>query len=152
MNDTIKTYANFISKQLVKDGVVSETSDHVTINNSEQDDINSLVEELIEEMKTAKNTMITLGGKQHPMNKIPMEHYAEFKKKYPGVRTRFRGKRETVGQLQARSGGEKGKENFIHRVHSGDRSGVSVSDTLKKDATHFYAHPSDVEAAGHKLS
>jgi hypothetical protein len=74
------------------------------------------------------------------MNKIPIEHHAEFKKQYPGVRTRYRGKREKISDLAARSGGAKG--NY---------SGTHTQDTLKKDATHFYAHPMDVEAAGHKV-
>jgi hypothetical protein len=99
-----------------------------------------LIEDIISEVVTAKNTSITLGGKSHPMNKIPIEHHAEFKKQYPGVRTRYRGKREKINDLQTRSGGAKG--NY---------SGTHTQDTLKKDATHFYAHPMDVEAAGHKV-
>ena len=104
-----------------------------------EDDLH-LVKEFVMEAVTAKDTSINLGGKSHPMNKIPIEHHAEFKKQYPGVRTRYRGKREKISDLAARSGGAKGNYNGTH-----------TQDTLKKDATHFYAHPIDIEAAGHKL-
>jgi len=120
-------YAQFIAEQLKS--------------TKEPQDDRDLIEDFIAEMVTAKGTQITLGGKSHPMSKIPIEHHAEFKKKYPGVRTRYRGKRETVDQLQARSGGMKGNYR-----------GPSTQDTLKKNATHFYAHPLDVKAAGHELT
>ena len=115
-----------------------------------EDDLN-LVKEFVMEAMDAKNTTITLGGKKHPMNKMPIAHHDEFKKQYPGVRTRYRGKRETLDQMQARSGGSKGNtSSSMGSFNSGERS-ISSQDTLKKNATHFYAHPADVEAAGNKV-
>jgi hypothetical protein len=123
--------------------------------NEADDEELQFIKDMIFEAMDAKNTTITLGGKKHPMNKMPIEHHAEFKKQYPGVRTRYRGKRETLDQLQARSGGSKGNTSssmgtFKGSNKSSDRS-PSTQDTLKKNATHFYAHPADVEAAGHKV-
>jgi len=125
-----KKYATFIAEQAKLTKPYHE----------QKDDGMDLVEDFIAEMNDAKGAKITLGGQSHTMNKIPIEHHAEFKKQYPGVRTRYRGKRETTDQLQHRSGGMKGQYE-----------GPSTQDTLKKNATHFYAHPMDVEAAGHKL-
>jgi len=123
--------------------------------NEAYDEELQFVKDMISEALDAKNTNITLGDKSHPMNKIPIEHHAEFKKQYPGVRTRYRGKRETLDQLQARSGGSKGNTSSSMGTFKGDRASSdrspSTQDTLKKNATHFYAHPMDVEAAGHKV-
>jgi hypothetical protein len=141
----VDKYAKFIAEQL------KPTKEYQV---EEEDDGIDLVENFIAEMKEAKDTKITLGDKSHPMNKIPIEHHAEFKKQYPGVRTRYRGKRETQDQMQARTGGQKGKwTSSLGTYRSGEREyrSPSTQDTLKKDATHFYAHPRDIEAAGHKL-
>ncbi len=142
----VDKYAKFIAEQL------KSTKEYQV---EEEDDGIDLVENFIAEMKEAKDTKITLGDKSHPMNKIPIEHHAEFKKQYPGVRTRYRGKRETLDQQQARSGGQKVHQLYrsLGSLKSGEREprSPSTQDTLKKDATHFYAHPRDIEAAGHKL-
>jgi len=149
---TIKNYVQFISEQQKKlsiAGIAEAKSEQ-----DKEDDGLDLIEEFIAELVTAKGTKITLGGKSHPMNRIPIEHHAEFKKLYPGVRTRYRGKRETLDQLHARSGGTKGRSSSSMGTYkSGERPyrSPSTQDTLKKDATHFYAHPMDIEAAGHKL-
>jgi len=145
LNMLVDKYAKFIAEQL------KSTKEYQV---EEEDDGMDLVEDFIAEMVTAKGTKITLGDKSHSMSKIPIEHHAEFKKQYPGVRTRYRGKRETQDQMQARTGGQKGKwTSSLGTYRSGEREyrSPSTQDTLKKDATHFYAHPRDIEAAGHKL-
>lgn len=62
-----------------------------------------------DEMEPGVKT-ITLGGMTHPINRVPIEHYEEFKKLHPGSQVKFRGPR---------------KEG---------------RDTRKEDATHFYVY------------
>lgn len=63
------------------------------------------------------NQVIKIGDKDHPRNRIPMEHYDDFKKEYPGAKVFFRGPRNSQPDRHGRS-----------------------NRTMKKDATHFYAY------------
>lgn len=67
----------------------------------------TLLRELLHETNFGEET-IRLGGEDHPMKRVPMKFYDEYKKKFPGARVKFRGPK-------------KGKMN-----------------TSKEDATHFY--------------
>lgn len=49
---------------------------------------------------------INLGGKIHPKNRVPIEHYDEFKQKNPSGRVAFRGPREGAAHTR--------KENATH--------------------------------------
>ena len=59
---------------------------------------------------------ISLGGKSHPKNRVPIEHYDEFKKKHPGSKVFFRGPRKSAY----------------------DPVNKKYNRTAKADATHFY--------------
>lgn len=63
---------------------------------------------ILEEDEILVEWTIELGGKTHHTTRVPIEHYDEFKKTYPGSRVKFRGPK-------------RGKDN-----------------TSKADATHFY--------------
>lgn len=69
---------------------------------------------------------INLGGSYHPKNRVPIEHYDEFKKKHPGSQVFFRGPRNS----------------------SVKTPGTKPNRTMKADATHFYIYAQ----SGPKLS
>ena len=69
----------------------------------------------VEPYQEPEVSTIKLGGKKHPTNRIPIQHFPEFKKKYPGAYSKFRGPRH------------------------------GTSHTKQADATHFWVHAGLIE-------